>query len=182
MSEFNKLYDLLWKENDAKKKEKKVKTALPFSRSKKAALTQALLNDPDYEAEVIKFKDGDFVTQKIKPVSEFRHQFIEKVLTDHGIDKQEAANAAKKYKYSLKQAEAIYPVVSEDVENYIRLGFTYRFLDKKDFSGAVYMRDIPGGTKSYRDPSTGKEVKSKIDPHKVIVKKGGAPRICKHKL
>lgn len=182
MSEFNKLFKLLFEENKKKKKEKKVKTALPFSRSKKAYLTQALLNDPDYEAEIVKFKDGDFVTAKVNPVADFRKQMLEKVLVDHGIDKQEAAAAAKKYKYSLKQAEAIYPFMSEDVENYIRLGYTYRFLDKKDFSGAIYMRDIDGGVKTYHDPSNGKEVKSKIDPHKVIVKKGGAPRICKHKL
>jgi hypothetical protein len=181
-SSFNELFDLIYSENKKKKKEKGIKTALPFSKSKKAQLTQALINDPDYEIEVVKMKEGKFVTEKLAPVKDFRKAFIEKVLIDNGIDKAAAADAAKKYKYNLKQAEALYPVMAEDIESYMRLGYTYRFNDKRDFSGAIYMRDMPGGEKVNRDPKSGNKVTSKIDPHKVLVKKGGAPRICKHKV
>ena len=182
MSKFNELFDALYKENEKKKKEKKVKTAFPFSKVKKAELTRELLNDPDYEAEVVKFKDGTFVTETIKPVAEFRKQFIGKVLKDNGIDAQQAEHATQNYQYSQKQAEAFYPVVSEDIENFMRLGYVYDLGKKKDFNGAIYMRDVEGGDKIYHDPSSGKEIPTHIDPHKVIVKKGGAPRICKHRL
>jgi hypothetical protein len=182
MSKFNELIDALYEENSKKKKEKKVKTAFPFSKAKKAELTRGLLNDPDYEAEIVKYKDGAFVTETIKPVAEFRKQFIGKVLRDNGIDAQQAEHAVQHYEYSQKQAEAFYPVVAEDVETFMRLGYAYELGKKKDFNGAIYMRDVEGGEKVYHDPSTGKEIKTRIDPHKVIVKKGGAPRICKHRV
>ena len=111
-----------------------------------------------------------------------RKQFIEKVLTDHGVDKQEAESAADNYQYSLKQIEALHPFIAEEIEQYMRLGYTFKFNDKKDFSGSIHMRDIPGGEKEYRDPLSGKPITVKVDAHKTIVKKGGAPKICKHKI
>ena len=182
MSKFNELFDELYQENTKKKVEKKVKTAFPFSKAKKAELTRSLLNDPDYEAEIVKYRDGGFVTETIHPVAEFRKQFIGKILRDNGIDAQQAEHATQHYEFSQKQAEAFYPLVAEDIENFMRLGYAYELGKKKDFSGAIYMRDVEGGDKVFHDPSSGKEIKTHIDPHKVIVKKGGAPRICKHRI
>lgn len=183
MGKFNELYDLLKQENESKRGTgEKTKTSFPFSKSKLAQMTQALLNDPDYETEIVKLKNDEFVTETIKPVREFREQMLGKVLADHGIDKQQVQASIEDYKYSLRQAETMYPLMAETVEQWMRLGNTFRFNDKKDFSGAILLRDMPGGDKTYRDPSKGTEVRTRIDPHKVIVKKGGAPKICKHKL
>lgn len=184
MGKFNELYDLLKEENENKKQSSgdKKKNSFPFSKSKLAQMTQALLNDSDYEAEIVKFKNDEFVTETIKPVRDFREQMLGKVLADHGIDKQQVQASVENYAYSLRQAETLYPLMAETVEQWMRLGHAFRFNDKKDFSGSILLRDMPGGDKTYRDPSKGTEVRTRIDPHKVIVKKGGAPKICKHKL
>ena len=183
MSKFNELYDLLKDENDKKKNKKKSKApSLPFSKAKFSMIAQAFANDPDYETTLIKLKNDEYVEETVTPVKDFRKQFIEKVLVDHGIDKQQAANAANNYQYSLKQIEALHPFVAEEIEQYMRLGYTFKFNDKKDFSGSIHMRDIEAGEKEYRDPSSGKPITVRVDAHKTIVKKGGAPKICKHKI
>ena len=182
MAKFNEWYSVAMEDSIKRKAEKNVKTAFPFSKPKFSELTRNLLNDPDYEVELVKFKDNELTVEKSQPVKEFRKQMLEKVLTDNGIDKQAAADAAAKYQYSAKQADTIYPLVSEDIERYMRLGYTFKFGDKEDFNGSVYMRHVDGYEKTFRDPSSGKEVPTKIDDHKVLVKKGGAPRNCKHRI
>lgn len=182
MSKFNEWYSACMDETVKRKAEKNVKTAFPFSKAKFAEVTKAMLNDPDYEAEIMRFKDNEAIVEKSQPVKEFRKQMLERVLIENGIDKQAAATAASKYEYSTKQAESIYPLIAEDIEKYMRLGYTFKFGDKEDFNGSIYMRHIDGYEKTFRDPSSGKEVPTKIDDHKVLVKKGGAPRNCKHRL
>ena len=183
MSKFNELFDMLKSENNEKisKKETK-KGTLPFSKGKFATVAHGLLNDPDYEVEIVKTKNNEFVTETITPIKDFRKNMIEKVLLDNGIDKQQASQAAAKYTYSVKQAECMYPIISESIDQFMRLGHSFRFLDKNDFSGSISMNDVEGSEKTYRNPNKGTEVTTRIDPHKVIVKKGGAPKCRKHRV
>lgn len=183
MSKFNELFDLLKKENDEKISKKNGKRkGVPFSRGKFTNVAQGLLNDPDYEVEIIKTKNNEFVTESINPIKDFRKSFIEKVLVDNGVDKVKAAQAASKYNYSNKQVDALYPVISEGIDQYMRLGHTFRFMDKKDFTASISMSDVKGSEKSYRNPNKGNDVVTRIDDHKVLIKKSGAPRICKHRV
>lgn len=153
-----------------------------FSRKELARLTQGMLNDYEYEAEVVKTKDGKLTKEKKRPIEKFRKEFIEKVLVDNGVDKTQAEKAKKEYKFSEKQADALYEVASETAEKYMRKGFSYKFLEKDDFSASIKMKDVKGGTVTSRVPGSKDTVQTKIGDHKVLVKKSGAPKSKKTRL
>ena len=181
MSKFSEVWDALYNDNMEITKEKKSKN-VPFSRKKKADLTQALLNEVDYETTYVKTRNGEFVKEAVKPVEEFRKNFIGKVLLDHGIDKQAAEKAVREYKYSNKQADALYALETEDAEQYLRAGFTYKFPDKEDFSASIKMKDVPDTVSTVKAPQNGNIIKTREKAHKVIVKKSGTPKICKERI
>ena len=61
---------------------------------------------------------------------------------DNGIDKAQAETAVREYQYSQKQVESFYPVQMEDAEQFMRAGYTLKFLDKPDFSASVKMGTV----------------------------------------
>lgn len=180
-TKFNELWEMLSEENKKAIEGKKSKS-VAFSKKKKNQLTQALLNDNDYEVDIIKNRDGKFELETIKPVEEFRKQFIGKVLTDHGIDKHQAEEAVKNYEYSLKQVDAFYPVQMEDAEQFMRAGYALKFLDKPEFSASVKMTDVPERTITSRVPNSDRTTTTHEKAHKVLVKKSGTPKCCKEKI
>lgn len=180
-NKFNEVWDLLSEENKEITKGKKSKN-VPFSKKKKSVLTQALLNDVDYEVDIIKTKDGAFETETIKPVEEFRKQFIGKLLVDNGIDKAQAEQAVREYQYSQKQCEAFYPVQMEDAEQFMRAGYALKFLDKPDFSASVKMSEVPDRVTSGKVPGTDTVTKTREKEHMVLTKKSGTPKCCKEKV
>ena len=181
MGKFNELWDMLHAENIEATKTKKHHN-VPYSKKKEDTLTQALLNDPDYEVEIIKSKGGEFQKETIKPVSEFRRLFIGKVLSDSGIDKQQAADQAAKYEFNGAQAHALNEIAKEGVEQFMRAGFTYKFHDKEDFSASIKMRDIEDRVTTGRVPGTDRKTTTREKAHKVIIKKSGTPRYCKERI
>ena len=180
-NKFNEVWDLLSEENKEITKGKKVKN-VPFSKKKKTVMTQALLNDVDYEVDIIKTKDGAFETETVKPIEEFRKQFIGKVLIDNGIDKAQAETAVKEYQYSQKQCEAFYPVQMEDAEQFMRAGYALKFMDKPDFSAAIKMSEVPDRVITGKVPNTDKVTKTHEKEHLILTKKSGTPKCCKEKL
>lgn len=180
-NKFNEVWELLNAENEEITKGKKTKN-VPFSKKKKTQITQALLNDVDYEVDIIKTKDGKFESETIKPVEEFRKQFIGKVLIDNGVDKAQAEEQVRNYQYSQKQCEAFYPVQVEEAEQFMRAGYTLKFLDKCDFSGSVKMIEVPDRVITGKVPNTDKITKTHEKPHMILTKKSGTPRCCKERL
>lgn len=181
MGKFNELWDMLHAENVEVTKDKKHHN-VPYSKRKEDLLTQAMLNDSEYEAEIMKSKGGEYVTEKTTPISEFRRLFIGKVLSDSGIDKQAANDQAIKYEFNAAQAHAFNEVAKESAEQFMRAGFTYKFHDKKDFSASIKMRDVEDRITTGRVPSTGRTTRTREKEHKVIIKKSGTPRYCKERL
>jgi hypothetical protein len=181
MGKFNELWDMLHAENIEATKTKKHHN-VPYSKKKEDILTQALLNDAEYETEIIKSKGGEYLKEKITPVAEFRRLFIGKVLSDNGIDKQQAADQATKYEFNAAQAHALNEIAKESAEQFMRAGFTYKFHDKKDFSASIKMRDVEDRITTGRVPGTDRTTKTREKEHKVIIKKSGTPRYCKERL
>ena len=167
---FNEVWEELHKSNMEVTKNRTNKN-VPHSKKKKSLLTQALLNDVDYETTVVKSKDGAYTHEKQKPVEEFRKQFIGKVLSDNGVDKQQVEDAVRNYQYSQKQADALYGLETEDIEQYMRAGFSFKFQDKPDLSASIRMRDVEDRTVSAKSPATGEVTKTFEKAHKVIVPK-----------
>jgi predicted nucleic acid-binding protein len=181
MGKFNDVWSMLFEENKKITKGKKHQN-VPYSKKKEAIITQALLNEKDYVAKIVKSKDGKFVEEEKRPVEEFRKQIVAKVLNDNGIDKQQAADAAEKYQFSLAQAQALNDLSKESTEQFLRAGFTYKFHDKPDFSASIKMRDVEDRTTIGKVPNSDRTTKTHEKAHKVIVKKSGTPRYCKERI
>ena len=181
MGKFNEVWDMLHDEN-MKASEGKKHRNVPYSKKKEDTLTQALLNDASYKAKLVKSKDGDYINEEIEPVSEFRRLFVNKLLVDSGIDKQQAAEQADKYQFNAAQAHAFNELSKESTEQFLRAGFTYKFHDKDDFSASIKMRDVDDRVTTGRVPNTDRVTKTHERAHKIIVKKSGTPRYCKEKL
>ena len=160
-------------------KDKKVTTA--FSKKDFSELTAAFLNDDGYTAKNIKTVKGEYVTVEEQPVAAFRNAFIKDVLVKHGVDKQEAEAAARAYEYSPKQAEALYPVITELLYQYIGAGRTFSFQNKEDFVAAIKMRHIDAHESTFKNRETGVETVTMIQPHRVLIKKSSAPSWKKKK-
>ena len=178
---FNEVWSLLNKENKELTKGRKHRN-VPYSKRKESILTQALLNDPDHEVKIVKSKNGNFVTDTVKPVEEFRKNMVAKVLRDNGIDKQQAEERAANYQFSTAQAQALNDLSKEATEQFLRAGFTYKFPDKEDFSASIKMRDVEDRVVSGKVPNTDRVTKTHEKAHKVIVKKSGTPRYCKERV
>lgn len=181
MSKFNEVWKELHDENLKATKNKKHQN-VSYSKAKEARLAQALLNTPDYETEVVRSKNGEFLHEKITPVADFRNQFVAKILKDNGVDKQQSEDAAKNYEFTVSQATAFNNMARENTEQFLRAGFTYDFGKKPDFAASIKMREIGERVVSGRVPATGAPTKTKEAPHKVIIKKSGTPKYCKTKL
>lgn len=182
MSKFNEVWELIHEENKKAAKGKK-KMNVPYSKKKEDTLTQALLNDAEYEAAIFKSnKNGGYGPEISKPVSEFRRLFVGKVLTDSGIDKQQAADTAAKYEFTVAQAHAFNELAKENTEQFMRCGFTYKFHDKEDFSASIKMHHIDERVTNGRVPNSDVKTKTHEDEHMVIVKKSGTPRWGKTRI
>ena len=139
------------------------------------------MNDDGYTAKNIKTVKGEYVTVEEQPVAAFRNAFIKDVLVKHGVDKQEAEAAARAYEYSPKQAEALYPVITELLYQYIGAGRTFSFQNKEDFVAAIKMRHIDAHDSTFKNRETGVETVTMIQPHRVLIKKSSAPSWKKKK-
>lgn len=97
-----------------------------FNKELFSELSRAYLNDYSATTQVAKTKNGEMFTEEITPVDDFR-KFIERVLIDFGVDKQEATKIRDNYEFT--NADALYPICSELITNYLDTG--KRFFHKR---------------------------------------------------
>ena len=178
---FSDCWSEMFNENKKASKGKKHGN-VPFSRKKETELAKALMNENDYVTTIVKSKSGEFYEAESRPVAEFRKQFIEKILKDNGIDKQQAEKACADYQFSTAQAKAFCELQRENIEQYLRTGSTWDFNKKPDFAASIKMRDVEDRIVEGRVPGSDKRTKTHEKPHKVIIKKSGTPKYCKEKL
>ena len=86
-----------------------------FSKEEFNDLTKAYLNDVDNKTTIVKKVGNEVTEQDIYPVLDFRKRFLFNLLTDFGVDKQEAAKVMTN-DYKLKNTEALYPIASEIIK------------------------------------------------------------------
>ena len=70
-----------------------------FSRTDFDTLLKAMINDPEYTATYCGTKGGEMVTKEVKPVTMFRES-LKRVLTNFGVDSQDAEKIVKDYKFT----------------------------------------------------------------------------------
>lgn len=138
-----------------------------FNKELFSELSRAYLNEYGATTKVAKTKGGEVYTEEITPVDDFR-KFIEKVLIDFGVDKQEATRIRDNYEFT--NVDALYPICSELITNYLETGKRFMFIPKEDCVASLLMDEYKEETKynkNPRDPEA--EPKATVyKPHKKI--------------
>ena len=168
-------------------KELKKKKVVAFSATRFAEYTRDIMNDVNATAKISKTKDGEQISEEIPYVKEFRKQFIQKPLLDNGVDTAQAENYADTVQFTKKQSEAMYPLVSSLITEYMQgrngdAKNSFKFLPTEKFNGRINLKHIDEATITSRNPSTGEQIKTLVKEHDVLVKKSSAPKICKTRL
>lgn len=120
-----------------------------FNKELFSELSRAYLNDYSATTQVAKTKNGEMFTEEITPVDDFR-KFIERVLIDFGVDKQEATKIRDNYEFT--NADALYPICSELITNYLDTGKRFMFLPKEDCVASLLMDEYKEETKYNKNP------------------------------
>lgn len=153
-------------------KEDGSKKAVTFSRGGFDALLLGMINDAAYEADSVKVKDGEPVTEKIKVTQQFR-EMLRDILVDYGVDKTEANTVLTSYE--IKNVKGMYELISEIVYQYMDAGKKFQFMTKYDFNGSLALDEIEAGETEHRDMhNEGQVIRKKHKKHKVLTRKSKA--------
>ena len=141
-----------------------------FSKETFLELSKAYLNDVNNVAKTIKVKGDKIEESEISVVDDYR-KMIEKILIDFGVDKQEASKI-RTNEYQFTNVDALYPLCSELIYNYIDTGKKFTMLQKYDcvasftlneYDEEVKMNKAPGSDADPKPTKYGKHKKVKVD-------------------
>lgn len=144
------------------KKEREALIKKTFSMSLFLELMKDYLNEPEFKSHMMKVESGKAVKITKYPVKEFR-QIIYNILTDYGVDKNEAATILTKYKFKSKDLEGMYTFMTDFIYYYLQTGRNFKLFDKEDISANIYLKEkdeVIKTTTSKKDGST-KNIKLK---------------------
>ena len=96
------------------------------------------------------------------------------LLTDFGVDKQEAAKVMTN-DYKLKNTEALYPIASEIILNYLETGKKFSFLPRKDLVCSLTLHEFEEETKINKAPGKEGEIPTLYRAHKKIKAESNCP-------
>lgn len=166
-------------------KKKEIKESVPktpkgkpkktWSRTDFDSLTLALLNNPEFSVKEASTKDGKLVETEVFPVKEFR-EGLKTVLTDFGVDKQEAAKIETEYQFGKKVASSIYGLASSSITEYLTVDKKFKFIPEVDLECSLVMDNVAKVTKDYKVIGGEGTVKVTIDAHNKIKASSKAPK------
>lgn len=149
-----------------------------FSKKMFAEVTNALLNDPDYEVTTVQSKGDGFERITSKPVKEFREKLLQPILAEVKMDSADAAKFIENYEFTKGQTEMFYDVASAAITEYMKAGKTFRFPSTEDFTGSISIRHNEPSV--YEHKTTGAKIQR--GAYDSIVKKSNCPPWKKTKL
>ena len=147
--------------------------------SRETELSKAYLNDVNNVAHTIKNKGDEIEESEVAVVDEYR-KMIEKILVDFGVDKQEAAKI-RTNDYQFTNVDALYPLCSELIYNYIDTGKKFTMLPKYDCVASFTLNEYDEEIKMNKAPGSDSEPKpTKYGKHKKIKVDSNCPGWLKH--
>lgn len=155
----------------AKSDAKDGKLRKSFSRKFYNDVAEAVMNDPDYEFELAKVRDGKMEVVKTKPSRVFREKLFGPVMSTFNVDADDVKKFIETYQFSAAQANTLYDLMAAVNWEYMNTGKILRMPSKPDFVGAIYVKDVP---ETERTNSKTKEV-TVNKKHKALVKKSVTP-------
>jgi hypothetical protein len=155
-----------------------------WSKSAFDKLAKALINDPDYTIHSVAIKNGEVEDREVRVVEKYRN-VIRGILQEFGVDKQEAARVLTS-DFEFRSVEGLYELASELIFQYIAAGKKFDFIQRKDFTGSLALRDVEEAVTEHKsirkDGVAGQIFKVKKAKHRQLEKKSKAPRWLKTRL
>lgn len=171
-------------EIEAKKNEKGKIVLNRFNKQKFEKLLKAMFNDSKFSTRVAKVSKGELETVEEIEVSQGFRKFCKKVCEKAGIDKAESEKLLSA-DFTIDNAEGIYEFFATAMYLYMDKGNKFDLLQKDDFKGSIYVKDVAGKEGDWKDtfhPKTREPLgKSKVTTkdHKVLGIKSGCPSFLK---
>lgn len=174
-------------EIEAKKNEKGKVVPNRFNKQKFEKLLKAMFNDAKFTTQVAKVSKGNLESVEEIEVSQGFRKFCKKVCEKAGIDKAESEKLLSA-DFTIDNAEGIYEFFATAMYLYMDKGNKFDLLQKDDFKGSIYVKDVDGKEGEWKDvfhPRTREPLgKSKVNTkkHKVLGIKSGCPSFLKDRL
>lgn len=154
-----------------------------FNKKNFEKLMKAMLNDPDFETEIVRTKSGQLDSvEKIKVTQGFR-KFCKKVIEKSGVDKKESERILTD-EFTFDSAEGLYEFFATAMYLYIENGNRFDLLPKQDFKGSIALKEVEGSEKigdAYSPQTRDYLGKYKVTKkaHKVLTVKSSCPSFLK---
>ena len=155
-----------------------------FNKKNFNMLMIALLNDPDFEEEVSSYRSGNLKLKKIMPTKAFR-KGCKALLDQAGMDKKDASIVLDK-NFKFENVNGLYEFFASAVYMYMQAGNKFSFLNKEDFAGSIYLKDVDESDKVSKQysPKTREylgEYKVHKKKHKVLASDSRCPKYLKER-
>ena len=163
---------------NAKKASKDGNIKSSFSKKFYDDVAGAVMNDPEYEFDEIKMKNGEATVVKSKPTKEFREKLFTPIMKSFNVDSEDAQKFIEDYQFTPAQVSTMYGLMSAINWEYMKTGKILRLPSKEDFVGSVNIREVP--ETMYENKKTG--VKVRREAHKVLLKRSNTPAWKKERI
>lgn len=150
-----------------------------FSKKNFETLMLAMLNDPQFETEVARAKDGQLDTvEKIEVTKKFR-KFCRKIIEKCGVDSKESERIMTD-EFTFTNVDGLYEFFATAMYLYMSKGNRFDLIPKKDFKGSISMKKVGKTVKTgpAHSPRTREylgDYETTKDEHFVLVAKSSCP-------
>lgn len=151
----------------------KGKKVISHSTTDFNAMTKALINDVNFEAEKVKTVNGEFEKETFKPAEKIRQGMIKNILVKAGHDRAEAEKLAMELQ--IDNVDGFYEFASEDIYQYITAGKKFNFIQKDDFLGSIQIDEVEEKDVEYKDLKTREDMITHQGAYKKLVSKSTCP-------
>lgn len=143
-----------------------------FSKKMFSDVVNALVNDDEYVMETVQLKDGKPVNVVSTPVKEFRTKLLTPILEEVKMDRADIDKFIENYEFSPKQTEAMYDVMTSAIYEYMKVGKTFRFPSKNEFTASISLRKVEPSI--YENEKRG--IKVQRGEYLSLIKKSSCPQ------
>ena len=166
---------------------KKSSTTNPsrFNRPLANALAKAIVNDPDYKREYVKYRNNELLHNDADVSKDFRN-FIRKLLVQLGIDDIDAKAVMDK-NFKFDNLDFLYQLECAHIQEYIEAGGRFEFLPTEEFEGSIYMKEVPRKEEEVNsfNPMTGEDIgKYHVvnEKHKMLCSRSRTPKWLRKRM
>ena len=158
-----------------------------FNKKSFNKLMTAIANDVEFTTEVVSSSKGEIKSKEELKVTEGFRKWVQKVIETAGIDPKESAFVLSN-DFQFKDCDGLYEFFATVVWEFLNSGNKFSFIDKEDFNGSLYIKEVPETTvvkKDAKNPITGEilgDFETNTKAHKTLAVKSTCPKWLKSRI